>query len=222
MSPSDPATQRSNLKPSNQTTERESAFMAAEYLPDHLIKTLKEDKTKVSEEPPSPGHDYEEEEVKEFVKQYFKEVAPHQFTVDGATYEWMDSQYYKKVNEIRDEGSFGADALVSNQSRNATIKTMGDQVHFATLSKDQFVSSMLKIEQRKISKTIEFLMNIPCFKSQTRKAIQRFNNCLKSLKFTRGQTVYAEGNPADCVYIVYKGEFELAKKLPKPERLSDG
>ena len=81
---------------------------------------------------------------------------------------------------------------------------------------------MLKIEQRKISKTIEFLMNIPCFKSQTRKAIQRFNNCLKSLKFTRGQTVYAEGMPADCVYIVYKGEFELAKKLPKPDRLSDG
>ena len=89
----------------------------------------------------------------------------HQFSVDGATYEWMDGMYYKKVNEIKEEGSFGADALVSNQSRNATIKSMGEPVHFATLTKEQFVSSMLKIEQRKINKTIEFLMNIPCFKS---------------------------------------------------------
>jgi len=69
---------------------------------------------------------------------------------------------------------------------------------------------------------VEFLQNIPCFKSQTRKAIQRYTHYLKPLKFVRGQTVYAEGSPANNVYIVFKGEFELGKKLPKQERHYDG
>ena len=55
---------------------------------------------------------------------FFKEVAPHQFTVDGATYEWINGVYYKKVNEKYEEDSFGQDALLSNAPRNATIKTM--------------------------------------------------------------------------------------------------
>ena len=46
LSPSDPSSDRGNLKQSNLTTERESAFMASEHLPDHLIKSLKEDKNK--------------------------------------------------------------------------------------------------------------------------------------------------------------------------------
>ena len=68
---------------------------------------------------------------------------------------------------------------------------------------------------------IEFLQNIPCFKSQTRKAIMRYTHFLKPVKFLRGQTVYSEGDLANCVYIVFKGEFELVKKLPKPDRLSE-
>ena len=42
------------------------------------------------------------------------------------------------------------------------------------------------------------------------------------MKFTRGQTVYHEGQPAHAIYIVYKGEFELAKKLPRADRAFDG
>ena len=43
--------------------------------------------------------------------------------------------YFKKINEIQEEGSFGADALMKDLPRNATIKTMDEDVHFATLSK---------------------------------------------------------------------------------------
>ena len=38
---------------------------------------------------------------------FFKDVEPHQFSVDGATYEWTNGIYYKKVNEKRAEDSFG-------------------------------------------------------------------------------------------------------------------
>lgn len=49
----------------------------------------------------------------------------------------------------------------------------------------------------------------------------RYTHFLKPFKFVRGQTVYAEGTLASSVFIVYKGEFELGKKLPKAERLSN-
>ena len=69
---------------------------------------------------------------------------------------------------------------------------------------------------------IEFLQNIPCFKSQSRKALQRYTHFLNPIKFVRGQTVYLEGSPAKSVFIVYKGEFELAKRLPKLDRYYEG
>ena len=94
--------------------------------------------------------------------------------------------YFKKVNEIMQEGSFGADALINTMPRNATIKTMGDETHFVTLSKANFAHSLQKIEQKKVGKKVEFLQNIPCFKSQTRKAILRYTHFLKPVKFTRG------------------------------------
>ena len=99
---------------------------------------------------------------------------------------------------------------------------MDEKVHFATLTQANFAHSLQKIEQKKLSKTVEFLQNIPCFKSQTRKAILKYTHFLKPLKFVRGQTVYSEGSLANSIFIVYKGEFELAKKLPKPERQYDG
>ena len=65
----------------------------------------------------------------------FKDVVPHSFTVDGVTFEWMNNMYFKKVNEKNQEDSFGADALLTRATRNATIKTMGKEpVHFATLN----------------------------------------------------------------------------------------
>ena len=33
--------------------------------------------------------------------------------------------------------------------------------------------------------------------------------------FYRQQFVYLEGNPAKYVFIVFKGEFQLQKRLPK-------
>ena len=42
------------------------------------------------------------------------------------------------------------------------------------------------------------------------------------MKFTRGQTVYTEGCKAQAIYIVCKGEFELAKRLPRQDRAFDG
>ena len=100
-----------------------------------------------------------------------EDVPVHQFSVNGSTFEWIDGQYFKKINEIKDGGCFGQDALINELPRNATIKTMDDTVHLTTLSKAEFKNSLEKIEQKRINKIIEFLQNIPCFRSQNRRAI---------------------------------------------------
>ena len=91
---------------------------------------------------------------------------------------------------------------------------MDELVHFATLDHKTFEICLQKIEQKKLNRKIDFLQNIPCFKMQTRKAIQRYTHFLKKLKFSIGQTVYHEGQPVSSIFIVYKGEFEMSKKLP--------
>ena len=36
---------------------------------------------------------------------------------------------------------------------------------------------------------------------------------MEKLKFVRQETVYQTGEPTDAVFIIWKGEFELLKKL---------
>ena len=69
--------------------------------------------------------------------------------------------------------------------------------------------------QKKRQKLIDFLQKLSCFKGMKKTAIDKYSNFLIPIKYTRGQTVYKQGNPADHVYIVRKGEFELEKRLPR-------
>lgn len=199
----------------------ESAFLDAESIPVDIANRIRRSKeASISRESNNATPDRNATGSK-----FFKDVEPHQFTVDGSTYEWTNGVYYRKVNEKYDGDSFGQDALLQQDdkaARNATIKTMDDVVHFAVMTQANFKSSLQKLESKKLTKKIEFLQNIPCFKSQTRKAIMKYSNYLKPMKFSRGQTVYQEGQPANAIYIVNKGEFELAKKLPRADRAFDG
>lgn len=55
----------------------------------------------------------------------------------------------------------------------------------------------------------------------TRKALLRIIDKMATSVYTRGQTVYQEGQPAANVYIVLSGEFELARKLPRGDKVFD-
>ena len=46
----------------------------------------------------------------------------------------MNGMFFKKVNVKYQEDCFGEDALLRKTTRNATIKTMEEEVHFVTLS----------------------------------------------------------------------------------------
>ena len=64
----------------------------------------------------------------------FKAIKTHSFKLNGIVYEWMDDMYFKKVNVKYQEDCFGEDALLRKTTRNATIMTMDETVHFVTLS----------------------------------------------------------------------------------------
>ena len=133
----------------------------------------------------------------------------------------MEGSYFKHSADIKEGKSFGELALLKEDIRKATIKCETHS-HFATLDKANFHNSLQRIEAKRLNQLIEFLQNIPAFKSQSRKAISKFTYLLKREKFTRGQTVYAEGQEADKIFIVQKGEFELSKKLPRGDQMFEG
>ena len=146
-----------------------------------------------------------------------EKVPVHSFEMDGIEYEWFEGNYFKKVSEKLTGDSFGELALKVEKgvgTRAATIKCEGE-CHFATLSKEEYLSSLNRIDARLIMEQVEFLNHIPCFKTQSKKALVFFTKFLKKVEFTRGQTVYAEGTYAKSIYIVCDGEFELSKKLPR-------
>ena len=75
---------------------------------------------------------------------------------------------------------------------------------------------------KRLNLLIDFLQNIPCFKQLSRRGVQKFTFLMKRKKFTRGQTIYSQDQPADSIYIVQKGEFELSRKLYKGSIIFEG
>ena len=69
--------------------------------------------------------------------------------------------------------------------RAATIRCE-EEVHFATLSKEEYVNSLKRIEDRMVMEQVEFLNHIPCFKTQSKKALMLFTKYLRKLDFTFG------------------------------------
>ena len=71
--------------------------------------------------------------------------------MDGIEYEWYEGNYYKKVAEKHAGDSFGELALKVEKgigTRAATIKCEDDIAHFATLSKEEYLRSLNRIDAK--------------------------------------------------------------------------
>lgn len=108
--------------------------------------------------------------------------------------------------------SFGELALIRHKPRAATIRCLQD-THFATLDKHDYEISLAKIERKRMNKILTFMMGIPCFKGWTHNSILKFSYYLKKVKVTRNQCLYRYGDPANRIFIIKKGDFELTRKL---------
>ena len=60
---------------------------------------------------------------------------------------------------------------------------------------------------------VHFFQNIATFNHLSRKKTLMYYKHMEKIKFSRQEAVYRTGEPVDSVYIIWKGEFELIKKL---------
>lgn len=106
--------------------------------------------------------------------------------------------------------AFGELALLKDQPRAATILCLTD-CHFAVIGKSDYMKIIGKAESKILDKQIDFLKEIPYFSKWSKRKLEKLNLYFSHKKFNRKQVVFANNTPADFVYIVKSGEFELAK-----------
>lgn len=71
---------------------------------------------------------------------------------------------------------------------------------------------LLKIEQKRLNSTIDFLHSLPYFEAWTRSTIAKFQYFFTRQDYQRHHVVYREGDPIEYIYIVFSGEFELISR----------
>jgi CRP-like cAMP-binding protein len=76
-----------------------------------------------------------------------------------------------------------------------------------------------KIDEAAMNKMIDFLKAMPHFKGWTKNALSKLSYFFQKMTYLRNQVVFKEGEICKYVFIVYKGEFEVIKKMrPEQER----
>ena len=69
----------------------------------------------------------------------------------------------------------------------------------------------------KIEKKVNFIKTIPLFNNLTRTYLMQFSYNFKVLNCNKDQLIYQQGSPANFVYIVQDGLFEVTRKTLNPE-----
>lgn len=124
-------------------------------------------------------------------------------------------KYGEVVNEIAqltEGGAFGELALVFEKPRMATVKCI-ERCHFIVLSKSEYNGALKEIDRRKTNDLINFIKMLPVFKKLSRSKLINYTYNLKSQECIREGYIYREGEPANTVYIIREGEFQIQKRV---------
>lgn len=113
-------------------------------------------------------------------------------------------------------GSFGELALIRDQPRLATIYCT-KATHFATLCQKDYKRVLGHIDEKILDELISFFSSLPTFVGWRKKKLTKLIYYFKVVKFKRNQVIFVEGEQAESVFIVKKGEVEIRKSV-KVER----
>ncbi|CAI2385596.1 unnamed protein product [Moneuplotes crassus] len=108
--------------------------------------------------------------------------------------------------------SFGELALINNKPRSATIKA-NTNVVCAVLTRKSYEKIIKPIEEKILNEKISFLKSFPFLNHLSKQTLSRLTYKVEKIPFSRGNTVYNEGERSKGVYLVYKGEFQIYKRL---------
>ena len=126
-----------------------------------------------------------------------------------------DKNFYNRYIELSVlEGgkSFGELALIGSKPRMASIRCKED-TFFAVLSKNDFNLCLGQIEKKKLNEKINFLRSLPLFSALTKTSISKLTYQFSDISTIKGQILYKEGDPADYIFIVKSGQYEMSKGI---------
>ena len=113
---------------------------------------------------------------------------------------------------LGDGDAFGELALIYDKPRIATVKCL-ERCHFIVLSKTEYKSALSEIERRKTNELINFIKMLPVFKKLSRTKLTTYTYNLKKIDCIREGYIYKEGDPANNIYIIREGEFQIQKRV---------
>ena len=121
------------------------------------------------------------------------------------------------ISRVINGGSFGALALTDGKPRITTTKCL-IRTHLLVLSRDDWCKCKQDIERRKTHERVQFVKTIPIFgKLSTTYLNQRLMPNFQDIRVSRGQYITKEGQPADKIYIIKDGEFQVTKSTAKKQ-----
>jgi cAMP-dependent protein kinase regulator len=116
------------------------------------------------------------------------------------------------VSNVKGGDSFGELSLIFNKPRAATIMAKV-RTHAASLNRTDYDKIIKPIEEKKLNAKINFLKSYPFLSHLSRQTLGKLPHNVSEITFNRGNTVYREGDKADGLFLVYKGEFKIYKRL---------
>lgn len=81
----------------------------------------------------------------------------------------------------------------------------------AVLTKEDYNKAAQLEEDRKNQEKSEFLHKIPIFANTSKMSLLKLAACFHVQKYTKNQVVYREDMPADTIYFVESGDFQVSK-----------
>lgn len=145
----------------------------------------------------------------EGVRSGFNRKASIQFDVDFL-------KNLSRVNDVKEAGRlrvgdvFGEAAVMSGVPREVTAEARAFSV-CAVVTREDYMKVLACEDERKTIEKAQFLQRLPIFASTNRQAVLKYAGFFSVLRFSKNQMVYRDLMPADMVYFIESGEFQVSK-----------
>jgi CRP-like cAMP-binding protein len=83
--------------------------------------------------------------------------------------------------------------------------------YLLSLSSDKYIEALSQFESQRTQELMELVTSIPTMKNWTKTSVLKLIRCLEVKTYLRNQTVFQEGDRAEEVYLIKRGEFKFTR-----------
>ena len=136
------------------------------------------------------------------------------FIVAGGAFSAFLSQVNGGTKAVKDYGAggtFGELALMYNGPRAASIKCMATGSLWS-IDRRTFRGILMAVHRTELDTSVQFLQAVSILSPLTEEQRARVGQALTEHTFEAGQTIVREGDIADALYIIKRGQARLAPR----------